>query len=62
MTVTPEPDRPPAMSIGHGDLPDLPDDGVLLEARADPTPVLLALGTLLVALAALVLSIIAIVD
>lgn len=38
-----------------------PDDGVLLEARADPTPVLVALGAVLVSIAALVLSIIAIV-
>jgi hypothetical protein len=38
------------------------DDGVLLEARADPTPVLVALGAVIVSLAALVLSIIAIVD
>lgn len=38
------------------------DDGVLLEARADPTPLLVSLGAVLVSIAALVLSVIAIVD
>lgn len=42
--------------------PPLPDDGVMLEARADPTPLLVALGAVLISIGALVVSVVAIVD
>lgn len=54
-------DGPPDLPE-HEPVPALPDDGVLLEARADPTPLLVALGSVLVAVAALVVAVLALVD